>query len=356
MKILAPVNDPREVERLVRAGADQIYCGVLPANWTKNYTNMASVNRREWRTANLPDFGQLKEVVKTAHLNNVPVFLTLNALYTVKQYPMIMEQIDAAVKTRVDALIVADLGLLLTLKELKTGLNVHISAGGTTFNSETVRFFREIGCSRIILPRDLKIEEMRQIVTQFPGLEFEAFILNSGCKNIDGFCTFQHGSSELLHGALWNLPKKLNFDRHILNAVRSLPPALSCRIKPSFFGVDSPCLLNYKITCLSASGEAALPSRKVLKNISFGFNLISGADSCGACRLAELSEMGISGVKIVGRNYATDKKVRDITFLRAVLSYLESGGPLDKRMKEFIKKTFKRIYKVKCGELCYYPE
>jgi putative protease len=357
MKILAPVNNPKEVKKIIQAGADEIYCGVLPHNWMRIYTNIASPNRREWRTANLANFYELKEVVDIAHNNNIPVYLALNALYTEKQYPLIFEQVEQSKKIGVDALIVADLGLLLSLKKIRIDLDIHISAGGTTFNSETAKFYAELGATRIILPRDLNTQEIEQIIKSCPSLRFEVFILNSGCKNIDGFCTFQHGVNEILHGQLWNLPKRLNLDRHLLNLIRRLPRKLTQELKASILGIDSPCLLNYGISLLPAPIDLNRRQKSsILKNISFGFNLLSGIDTCGVCRLGELEKMGVYGVKIVGRNYSTLKKLNDIRFLKTTLSYLTTNQPDTKDLYAFVKKTFLHIYRMKCGELCYYPD
>lgn len=358
MKILAPVNNPKEVTKIIQAGADEIYCGVLTQNWIKRYTNVASINRREWKTANLNSFSELQEVVEIAHSNNIPVNLTLNALYTEKQYPLVFEQIEQSKKMGIDALIVADLGLLLSIKKRKIDLDIHISTGGTTFNSETAKFYEDLGATRIILPRHLQIEEMEQIIKSCPSLRFEVFILNSGCKNIDGFCTFQHGVNEILHRQVWNLPKKFNFDRYLLNVIRRLPPKLADKIKADIFGIDSACLLNYAVSFDSAPENLNEKKQQkfILKNIAAGFNLLSGVDTCGVCRLAELEKIGVYGLKIVGRNYSTGKKIKDVRLLRMTLSYLETNRFDTKEFYIFVKKTFKQLYKIGCGNLCYYPD
>ncbi|OGW75953.1 MAG: hypothetical protein A2Z72_04615 [Omnitrophica bacterium RBG_13_46_9] len=357
MKILAPINNPKEAEDIIRAGADEIYCGVLPADWRGKYTNVASSNRREWKAANLESFYGLKKIVDTAHAEKVPVYLALNALYTEEQYQQVFDQIEQSKNIGVDALIVADLGLLLNLKNRKTGLDIHISTGGTTFNSETAKFYEELGASRIILPRHLRIREMEKIVRSCPSLKFEVFILNSGCKNIDGFCTFQHGVNEILHPRMWNLPKRLNFDRYFLNVVRRMPSKLAVRIKSDVFGIDSACLLNYKITMDSDPADLDKEKKQhILRNISSGFTLLSGIDTCGACRLAELKDAGVYGVKIVGRNYSTSKKISDIIFLRTVLRHMENNAPGKKEFYKYVKNVFRRTYGLDCKSLCYYPD
>ncbi|MCK5393081.1 MAG: U32 family peptidase, partial [Candidatus Omnitrophica bacterium] len=160
IKVLAPINRPEEVEQIIKAGADELYCGVLPENWKQRYSNIASPNRREWTSANLSNFGQLREIVKTAHSYGVPVYFAVNAFFTEQQYPLIMSHITEAKAAGVDALIVADIGLMLNIKEANLDINIHISNCGTAFNSETVEFYRDLGASRIVLPRQLMIDEI----------------------------------------------------------------------------------------------------------------------------------------------------------------------------------------------------
>ena len=208
MKILAPVNNSREVEPIIRAGADELYCGIIPEDWMQKYGNVASLNRREWKAANLMGFNELERIIFIAHNHNVPVYLTLNALYSNEQYPLLYKQLEQIKNMQLDALIVVDLSLLLSIKNLDVGMDIHISTGATLFNLNTIEFFKEFGVSRIVLPRQLQIEEIRSLTQKYPAIQFEVLILNSGCKNIDGFCTFQHGIKEIQHKDFWNLPKK----------------------------------------------------------------------------------------------------------------------------------------------------
>jgi collagenase-like PrtC family protease len=232
-----------------------------------------------------------------------------------------------------------------------------VSTGGTTFNSETAKFYEELGASRVILPRHLKVQEIGQIVKDCPSLDFEVFILNSGCKNIDGFCTFQHGVSEILHGQIWNLPKRLNFDRHFLNAIRRLPRKITQRLKADIFGVDSACLLNYKVGITAAPLDTnEKKQHSILRNVSSYFNFLSGIDTCGVCRLAEFKNMGVYGVKIVGRNYSTGKKIQDVKFLKTVLLSLEDESFGNKLSKSYVKDVFRKIYGMDCGDLCFFPD
>ncbi len=355
MKVLAPVNDPREVAPLIEAGADELYCGFLPPAWSGSYSVAASPNRREWRSANISSHEGFARIVAEAHGRNVPVHVAVNALYTKGQYPAVFRQIAFFRECKVDALIVADLGLLACLKKERHDVAVHVSTGGTTFNASTARFYRSLGAKRIVLPRHVRIEEARALIKECPGMEFEMFIMNSGCKNIDGLCTFQHGMQEMRRTPLWDVPKKLNLDILLLDSLRRLPEGVLRRVRSNVFGIDSACLIDYAVA-LRASPEALPPGVKavILKNIASAFRLYCGIDPCGACRLAELWEMGLTGVKIVGRNYALSKKLRDVRFIKEVLRAVKEAPDKNSRSGK-ARASFRKVYKTECRDICYYP-
>ena len=202
IKILSPVSRCDEVEDVIAAGADELYCGILLDDWIKGYTVAASLNRRQedntilGTSPHFKSFEELKESVEIAHSRSVPVILTLNEHYYSKdQYPYLFSYVDKVLEAGVDTFIIGDVAFILSLRERGIPTDIHISTAGTAFNSETVRFYQELGASRVILPRHLTIEEIESIASEVSDVELEAFILNSRCANIDGFCTFQHGLS-----------------------------------------------------------------------------------------------------------------------------------------------------------------
>lgn len=357
MKILAPVNSIKDARAVVEAGAGEVYCGILPVEWSSKYSNAASANRREWKTANLGRFEDLKGICGYCRGAGVDVLLALNALYTSGQYPMVFEQIEKALECGVSGFIMADIGLLWAVKRRGMRLKIHISTGGTVFNSRAAMFYQDLGASRIVLPRHIRVDETAALIKRCPGVEFEVFVLNSGCKNIDGFCTFHHGVNELLHPGVWDFFKKLNFDRHVLNLIKKMPPAVSGKIKGEFFGIDSACLLNYSVSYFSRPAPAAESYGELLRGrIEASFNLMSGIDTCGACRIKEFKDAGVCGVKIVGRNYSTSKKKADVSFLKAVIDSCGKYGDDAGAFRKFVRARYRKVYGADCRELCYYPD
>ncbi len=354
MDILCPVNKPEEVEAVIDAGATELYCGVMPTEWRKAYTNMASPNRREWDSSNLQGFDQLRGVVEAAHDRGVPVYITLNALYTEPQYEEMRRQVEEIVRCGVDAAIVADLGMILSLREWAPDLELHISTGGTTFNSQTVAFYNSLGAKRIVLPRHHAVSEMVAIAQRNPDTRFEAFILNRGCKNIDGFCTFHHGVNEVRFNKLWKIPKQLNFDKALLYAMRRMPEPLAQAVsKAGIFGSVGACFLHYKVDVHAAEGVSEEAKARARRTIASAFNLLTGIDTCGGCVVRRLVRGGVTALKIVGRNNLTPKKVKDVKYLKTLEPLVDADLDDDQFAAE-ARAAFRRIYGHDCGRRCYY--
>ena len=321
MKLLSPVDKVEEVERLIKAGADEFYCGLLTADWHNKYI-AGSINRRPGGGANFTTLDELEGCIKIAHSRSLPVFLTLNEhYYTPKQYPFIMDYVQKVVSIGVDALMVADLALLLTLRKMNTNVKTIISTGGNTFNSETAQFYQDLGASRIILPRHLTLEEIGDISSKVSGVELETFILNSRCPNVDGLCTFQHG----LAGQ---------------------------SIKPLY---ENACMLPYEI---SVAVHSDIEESQLSWKRQHIWQLVHVDDHpCGACALYEFRQMNITSVKIVGRGNPTARKIADILFIRSLLNFLEEKKPTKEQFRQVAQKLHAETYGCPCRVyLCYYPE
>ncbi len=336
IKILSPVSRCDEVEDVIAAGADELYCGILLDDWIKGYTVSASLNRRQedntilGTSPHFKSFEELKESVEIAHSRSVPVILTLNEHYYSKdQYPYLLSYVDKVLEAGVDAFIIGDVAFILSLRERGISTDIHISTAGTAFNSETVRFYQELGASRVILPRHLTIEEIESIASEVSDVELEAFILNSRCANIDGFCTFQHGLADLF-------PDE--------------------KVKEQYLNA---CMLPYKI---SVYPDAKVESDSDIKEeISWERQSIWSAlhiddRPCGACALFEFSKIGLHGVKIVGRQNAKSKKIKDVTFLRTLIDFLAEKNPSKEEFRKFSRRLYQETYEWPCLIFkCYYP-
>lgn len=329
MNILAPIDQVDDVEQVIKAGANELYCGVIWDEWLDRYT-IAAINRRPAVICNLKSFNALREATNIAHSYNALVSLTINEhYYTQDQYPMLLEYMKKAIDAGVDSFIIADLNLILALKDANIETSINVSTGISVFNSETVKFLQKLGVQKVIFDRHLTIGEIRDIAKNVTGVETCVFIFNSRCPNVDGLCTFDHVQSP----------------------------------ESSF---KNACMLPYTVSLYSGKTspeEAELEvyaddkAKVAFTRQQLWTRLHMDDVPCGACALYDFEEIGIDCVKIVGRGNQIKRKVNDVKFIRMLLTLLK-----DKSIsrEEYIKNTrafYRYVYRLPCRTaMCYYPE
>lgn len=347
MKILAPLKDATETLPLIEAGAEELYCGVLTEEWKKEYTNIASMNRRYSGTANIGSVEELEKACETARNKNVPVYLTLNEQYYTEEQEEKIMGLLSEVEGKIDAAIATDIALIEKIKE-NFKMDIHISTGGTSFNSETVRFYKELGASRVIIPRQVTLGEIKGIAERTKGIELETFAMNTRCPNIDGFCTFQHGLNELNRPRAGGLLKKARLDFHLMDKTQGAPEWAQKMIKKiDLLGSASACQLNYRVGSIEGDAKAA-------ENVKKRQQAMTYKNHCAGCALYDFEEIGIDSIKIVGRENPTGKKIQDVKYLKALKDRLEEKQNREE-FEEFAKKEYKKTYGRECRNVCYYP-
>ena len=178
LQILSPARDKTVAQAAIQAGADAIYIGA-PAFGARQ----AAGNSIE----------DLAEVVQYAHTYGVQVLVTVNTLLHDDEYPEAVKMIHALYGIGVDALIIQDLHLLdLDLPPIR----LHASTQCDNRTPEQVAHLRDLGFKRVVLARELGIDEIRAIHEAVPDIELEAFVHGALCVSYSGRCYI----SEVLAG------------------------------------------------------------------------------------------------------------------------------------------------------------
>ncbi|MDD5097225.1 MAG: U32 family peptidase [Candidatus Omnitrophica bacterium] len=342
LKITAPFREKEEVVPLIEAGANTLYCGYLSLDWVKKYTALEF--ERKGGGSNFTDLLELEKAVNLAHKKNTPVFLTLNGLYVKEQYPLLLKIVKQLEKIDLDGYIVADIGLLLTLKENGLKKQISISTGGTVFNSEAVNFYKNLGATRIVLDRQTDLETMKTLSLNHPDIDFEVFILYTLCVYIDGFCTFLHTQGREL---MENISRKEWLDTQNLS--------LSSTYDPD--GQADACCLNYSLEVIDSGSNKKLKTNAIRP--AFYKQSLSGVE-CGACTIYDISKSKVKSIKIVGRHLSPQDRLQGTKFIHSVLGILKNNNHIGKqdfiiKTQELYRKTFG--YEKKClGNNCYHPE
>ncbi len=136
---------------------------------------------------------ELYEAVRYTHERGRRLYLTLNTMPHGYEYPALREFLLRIREFGIDAVIVADLGVLATVKELLPDMEVHISTQASIVSPEAARAYASLGAKRLVLARELTLTEIRAIRDGLdPSVELEAFIHGSMCVSYSGRCMLSH--------------------------------------------------------------------------------------------------------------------------------------------------------------------
>lgn len=175
LELLSPAGDYECLEAAVNFGCNAVYLG------GKSFGMRAAPKNF--------DFDQLKQAVEYAHNNHVKVYLTCNTLPSndeIEQFPEFIRNADIA---GVDAVIVCDLGIMGMVKKYAPRLEIHMSTQVGIVNYAAAIELYELGAKRVVLSREVSIEEIRKIREKIPAdMEIEAFVHGAMCVSFSGRC------------------------------------------------------------------------------------------------------------------------------------------------------------------------
>lgn len=327
MKIVAPISRVEEVEPLAKAGASEIYCGIVPADWTERFRS-SGANRRAF--GNLSSYDDLAAVTELAGRHGASVSLVMNAQhYDEAQTDALLDMAQRFSGLGGNSLIVGDLGLLSRLGQAGTGLRLHASSLLACRNGEAAGFLGDMGACRVVFPRDLTLAEIKAIAEANRSLEFEAFILNDGC-------VFEEGNCHTIH-----LPGRLG------------GPICLDGYEAGHHRVDGRPLREDEEAAFAANDAAH--AEWLWYRFSCGFSVSAEGypfGPCGLCAIPDLAAAGVSAVKIAGREGNLERKVGSVTMVKAALDRLEDAGEL----RHFARNLRGRPDLCETGFMCYYRE
>ena len=173
MKIVAPAGSIERFHAAIKAGADEIYMGLKGFGARRNAVNLT--------------LEEYKEALDYAHARGVKVFLTLNTIMMDVEIEAIAINLRELYKHGLDAVIVQDFGLAEFIKINFPGLELHGSTQMTVANHIEANYLKSIGFERVVLPRELTFEEIKEI-REKSDIELEIFVSGALCISYSGNC------------------------------------------------------------------------------------------------------------------------------------------------------------------------
>ena len=172
-ELLAPAGDSESLIAAVENGADAVYLGA------KILSARASANN-----FTIPE---LTDAIDYAHLRGVRAYITVNTLVKESEMADAADLLCHLEESGADAVIVQDMGLLSVALSLTPQLPVHASTQMTVHNSEGVRFMQNLGLKRVVLARELGLDEIKAIKEK-TEIELEVFVHGALCISYSGQC------------------------------------------------------------------------------------------------------------------------------------------------------------------------
>ncbi len=249
MELLAPAGNFEKLQSALHFGADAVYLA------GKSYGLRAYAG-------NFSD-KELEEAVKLAHSLKKKVYITLNIVARDSDFEGIDNYLEFLEKLKVDALIVSDIGLIYYIRKKFPNLTLHVSTQANITNSFSGKLLAELGVKRLILARELSLDEIAQIRKNLPKkIELEVFVHGAMCMAYSGRCLL----SNYLTGR----------DSNHGECVQA------CRWK-------------YMVREVSRDDELEVTEDEK------GTYIFNSKDLCMIEHLKELEEIGIDSIKIEGR-------------------------------------------------------
>jgi len=242
VELLAPAGGYEAFIAAINAGADAVYMGLKDFNarvMTNNFTIEEYISAIDY-----------------AHKRNVKIYLTLNTLLLDSEISKAVQSVYELYKVGLDGVIVQDLGVASLIHKLMPKLPLHASTQMSICRVEQVKVLEDLGFERVVLARELSIEEIKEIASN-TKLEIEVFVHGALCVSVSGQC--------LMSAMIGNR-----------SANRG-----SCA---------GPCRKEYSL--YTESGKLVAKNRY----------LLSKKDIFGLDKLQELIDAGVDSLKIEGRN------------------------------------------------------
>ena len=173
VELLSPVGNMECLYQAVMNGADAVYLGGKKFGARKFANNFDNI--------------ELIEAIKYCHLYGVKIYVTVNTIIYDNEFEEVINYISFLHENNVDAVIIQDIGLISILKKMFPNLEVHISTQAHNTNKEGISLLKNMGASRVVLARELSLDEIKKIDID---IEKEVFVHGALCVAYSGCCLF----------------------------------------------------------------------------------------------------------------------------------------------------------------------
>ncbi|MBP5448594.1 MAG: U32 family peptidase [Spirochaetales bacterium] len=292
-ELLAPAGDLEKLKIAFHFGADAVYIGMKDFSLRANSKNF--------------DDNELREAIDFTHSLGKKIYIAFNIYFTPEQTDDIIKALQELEQLAPDGMIISDVGIMLLARQHAPHIPIHVSTQANATNQYAADFYQAQGASRIVLARELSIEQIK-LIHQHTNIELEAFIHGAMCISYSGRCLLS------TYMTTAGLGRRADDDKTMPRSANKGDCVQPCRWEYILKEKSRPDQ-NYEIS-----------------EDEHGSYIMSSRDICMIDHIADLIDAGVCSFKVEGRMKTLLYISAIIASYRAAIDHICDGVPLDRQL------------------------
>ena len=322
-ELLAPAGSLKNMRYAFAYGADAVYAG------QPRYS--LRVRNNEFDHANLA-LG-----INEAHAQGKQFYVVVNIAPHNAKLKTFLKDLQPVIEMGPDALIMSDPGLIMLVREHFPQMPIHLSVQANAVNWASVKFWQQMGLARVILSRELSLEEIREIRQQVPDMELEVFVHGALCMAYSGRCLLSGymnkrdpNQGACTNACRWKYQAEPGKEDELGNIVKMVEPTLGDGAP-----TDQVFVLN----------ESSRPQEQMTAfEDEHGTYIMNSRDLRAVQHVEQLVQMGVHSLKIEGRTKSHYYCARTAQVYRKAIDDAQAGRPFDKSLMDTLESLAHRGY------------
>ncbi|EIK54692.1 putative protease [Stutzerimonas stutzeri TS44] len=330
-ELLSPAGTLKSMRYAFAYGADAVYAG------QPRYS--LRVRNNEFDHANL------KLGIDEAHALGKQFYVVVNIAPHNAKLKTFIKDLEPVVAMGPDALIMSDPGLIMLVRQHFPQMTIHLSVQANAVNWATVKFWESQGVSRVILSRELSLEEIGEIREQVPGMELEVFVHGALCMAYSGRCLLSGyinkrdpNQGSCTNACRWEYKTHEAKENELGEVVHQYEPIAVQRAEPTL-GVGKPTDELFLLEDSTRPGEFMEVSED-----EHGTYIMNSKDLRAVQHVERLVQMGVHSLKIEGRTKSHYYVARTAQVYRKAIDDAQAGKPFDKSLMDTLESLAHRGY------------
>lgn len=295
LELLAPAGSPEKMKYAFAYGADAVYMGI------PYFSLRVRINKFT--------MDDVKSAIEYAHSINKKIYVTVNLVAHNKHLEKLPSYLKKLEKWQPDAFIISDPGVITMAQKYAPSVPIHLSTQTNATNWQTVKFWHDQGLERVVLGREVTLDEIKEINKKVPKCEIEYFVHGAMCMSHSGRCML----------SAWLTGRSANLGDCV-----------------------QPCRWNYNVNNISVElEEPNRPNMSIpVEEDMHGTYIFNSKDMCFIEYLPELIDAGVISYKIEGRAKSHAYLASVVKAYRQAFDLLETekDKKVQKRKLKAIKK------------------